>query len=358
MAANKLLHVIDSLGRGGAEMLLTNTLKLLPEYEHVLVTLTPSTDLLPQISPLIQKHYCLHTKTIAHWPAAVWKLRKIIGVHKPLLVHAHLQLSGWITKMACPPQISLFYSIHNCYSRDAFAHNRLALPLERLTARRHHHLIGVSGEVLIDYQQYVPNAGTHDVIYNMVGEEFFRSPPPPIYTPRTAPLKLISVGTLNLNKNYPYTLKALSRVKHLPITLDIYGAGQKEDELKALAQQYELNNVRFMGTSREIPKILPQYHAYLISSAFEGFGIAPLEAMATGLPVLASDIPVFREVAGDKVLYFNLTDPNSLAQLLGAIFDGKTLLPPVAEAGRKHAHALYKPQSYKETLLRTYSKYI
>lgn len=57
-------------------------------------------------------------------------------------------------------------------------------------------------------------------------------------------------------------------------------------------------------------------HALIAASEIEGFGLPVIEALLRGTPVLASDIPVFREVAGDWADYFAMGDPRSLAELV------------------------------------------
>jgi glycosyltransferase involved in cell wall biosynthesis len=54
----------------------------------------------------------------------------------------------------------------------------------------------------------------------------------------------------------------------------------------------------------------------IMASHNEGFGLPIVEAFQAGLPVLARDIPVFREVAGDQACYFSGTDPHALAATL------------------------------------------
>jgi alpha-1,2-rhamnosyltransferase len=56
--------------------------------------------------------------------------------------------------------------------------------------------------------------------------------------------------------------------------------------------------------------------AVLFSSYVEGFGLPIVEAKQRGVPVFASDIPVFREIGEDRVYFFDLDDPSSLAALI------------------------------------------
>ncbi|MFO1025156.1 MAG: glycosyltransferase family 1 protein [Acetobacteraceae bacterium] len=64
--------------------------------------------------------------------------------------------------------------------------------------------------------------------------------------------------------------------------------------------------------------------ALIIASEIEGFGLPVVEAFQYGLPVLCSDIPVFREIAGDRAAYFSLTDPATLTALLAGVGPGES----------------------------------
>lgn len=354
-----IVHVINSLGVGGAEVLLTNTIKLLPEYEHILVTMHLPHDQLGELQAFIKTHYCLNVAGKAQWPGAIWRLRKIIKTHKPTLVHAHLQIAGILTKVACPRSVPLFYNLHSPYSVDAFKSNPMAIVLERLTARTYHHLIGVSKVALCDYQSFVPKSGTGDVLYNMVGNAFFEAREPQKYIAGT-PLKCVSIGNIKAAKNYIYTIKAFALLKDLPITLDICG-GLLEftlvAEIEAFIAENDVKNISFLGKCNSIDTILPNYNAYIISSSFEGFGIAPLEAMAVGLPVFASDIPVFREIASNTICYFDLNNPATLANHLRDAFTGQILLSDFAKQGQNQARKIGTSAIYKQNLIEIYKKY-
>ena len=54
----------------------------------------------------------------------------------------------------------------------------------------------------------------------------------------------------------------------------------------------------------------------------EGFGLPILEALANNCPVLASNIPVFHEIAGDNIYYFNIEEKDALYKLMRKIYEG------------------------------------
>jgi len=90
----------------------------------------------------------------------------------------------------------------------------------------------------------------------------------------------------------------------------------KFNKLMAGCQQYGLTDrVEFIDyvNERQLVVFYQQAAALVYPSLIEGFGIPPLEAMACGVPVIVSDIPIFREIYGDVPIYVNLGSPDSWA---------------------------------------------
>src|SRR5690606_17908609 len=108
-------------------------------------------------------------------------------------------------------------------------------------------------------------------------------------------IKLVAVGNLKEAKNYFYLLEIFNQLKGLHITLDIYGIGYQKKELMDYIQKNELD-VQLCGLKSIDPSVLQQYDYFIQASLHEGFGISVIEAMACGIPVILSDIPVFREI--------------------------------------------------------------
>jgi alpha-1,2-rhamnosyltransferase len=137
-----------------------------------------------------------------------------------------------------------------------------------------------------------------------------------------APVYLM-VSTIEPRKNHAYLLDAFERLwaKGSKARLCIIGrVGWKCDELMARIRKHpELNNRLFMFNQlndRGLEYAYAHARALVFPSYVEGFGLPLVEAMQRQLPVMASDIPVFREIGGDFVAYFDLDRPESLGELV------------------------------------------
>ena len=131
------------------------------------------------------------------------------------------------------------------------------------------------------------------VINNMYGPEFS-------YLPRTAPRKagdpvrLVAVGSLLPVKGYGTLLQALARLKdsEQPWQMQIVGGGKLHGELQKQIQALGLGQlVELLGLrpKSEILRLLYESDLFVMSSTSETFGVAAVEALAVGLPVVATD---------------------------------------------------------------------
>ena len=133
-------------------------------------------------------------------------------------------------------------------------------------------------------------------------------------------VRLVTVGSLVPGKRIETILYALARIKSLDTAeCSVIGSGPQEPMLKALTQQLNLSErVDFIGAiaHSKIPNYLQDSDVFILSSASEGRPNVLLEAMAAGLPVIASDIEGVRELIqnGKTGLLFDVGDPGHLAK--------------------------------------------
>ncbi len=131
----------------------------------------------------------------------------------------------------------------------------------------------------------------------------------------------LTVGTIEPRKNHEMLLNAFDRLwaEGGQARLVIFGrlGWRSEGLAHSIRAHPELGKRLFWletGTDAELDYAYRHASALIFASRCEGFGLPLVEAMQYGLPVLASDIPVFREIAGDYPTYFDLDAVQSLDQ--------------------------------------------
>lgn len=354
MQKKRIVHVIDDLSRGGAETLLVDLLPdLQSEYEIILVTLGNKLDFDAKQIECKERISLQYTGLKDLLPAAK-RLKKIIQKYQPDLVRSQLYWSTIVTRLACPKKIPIFFSVHATMNEDPIAvHKKLFLnTLEKITYRKKQKMIGVTQAVIDSFVKIHPAHGETFLLHNFVRDVFFTKQR--IRHSSDGVLKLVSVGNLRLIKNMPYLVEALRSLSQEKITLDIYGEGPVREELLQLIGAYQLKNIRLMGRRNDIYNVLPDYDLYVSPSTVEGFGIAVAEAMSVGLPVIISDIPVYREIGGQHALYLDPKKPESLQNILMEILDGKVNLEALGDTIREHAQKTFSKKGYLAKLRSIY----
>jgi alpha-1,3-rhamnosyl/mannosyltransferase len=144
-------------------------------------------------------------------------------------------------------------------------------------------------------------------------------------------------------KNVETFLKAAILLAEEPSAQDFHVVlggerGWKTDAMEALAEHPALRpRLVFTGYVDRATQgcLYSNASAYVLPSLYEGFGLPALEALAVGCPLIASDIPPLREIAGDCAAYFPATDERALAGLMAQSLGGH--LPNLREAGLERA---------------------
>ena len=101
---------------------------------------------------------------------------------------------------------------------------------------------------------------------------------------------LLSVGELNNNKNHQVIVRAISKIYDSKVKYVIVGKGALEDHLKRLAKDLIVSDrVIITGFRTDVKELLWMSDCFAFPSKREGLGLAAIEGMASGLPLIASD---------------------------------------------------------------------
>ncbi|MDE6389693.1 MAG: glycosyltransferase [Lachnospiraceae bacterium] len=107
--------------------------------------------------------------------------------------------------------------------------------------------------------------------------------------------RIVAVGRLEPQKNHKLLLHAFAEFvkNHEEYTLEIYGKGELEEELKELTRTLAIERyVRLRGFSGKVKEEINNAAMYVLSSDYEGISNSMLEAIAMGIPVIATDCPI------------------------------------------------------------------
>lgn len=166
------------------------------------------------------------------------------------------------------------------------------------------------------------------------------------------------VGRLEKKKNTPALIEALSLVREnnpeIKEKLVLIGnASFGFDEVKYVIEEFDLNNDVYIPgwvSEQDLPYIYNAASAFVFPTKHEGFGIPILESLACGLPTIASDIPVLREIAADAVLYFDQNNKRSIADAMVRIVKDEALRQDLITKGLTQSHKFSWRQCAIETL--------
>ncbi|MCT9011246.1 glycosyltransferase [Streptomyces rhizosphaerihabitans] len=162
---------------------------------------------------------------------------------------------------------------------------------------------------------------------------------PEVPSPRTGNA-VVSVGRLHDQKGIDMLLDAWAEAapRHPEWRLRIYGSGEDEEILKKQCTALGLDDcVDWMGRTSDVPGALRSGSVFVLSSRGEGFPLALMEAMATGLPCAAFDCaPGVHEIIrdGEDGLLATLGNTGELARRLDTLMSDKALRDSMGEAAR------------------------
>ena len=351
-----ILYIIDSLERGGAEVMLVSTLKeTYAFYNIIIVTLLPD-NVFTKEELIYDKIFCLNLRNKKNIFSSVKKLKKIIQENNVTIVHSNLYWSVIVSRLACGKKIPNVFSLATIMTTGIYRHkwySGYTRLLDQLTYKKNQYLISPSGEVLEDFDNSIGIKGKSKILYNFVNDEFFKNEIE--YKISLQKIKFVAVGNLKDVKNYQLIIDAFKLLKNHDISIDIYGEGPDRDYLQKQISEFDLP-IKLMGLQSKIYEILPLYNAFVMCSLVEGFGISAAEAMAIGIPLLLSDIKTLREISHGNAIFFDPCKPQSFKDAIIKIINGEYDLELMSETGKKISKENYTKEKYLKGLLKVYDE--
>ncbi|MBU1879551.1 MAG: glycosyltransferase family 4 protein, partial [Chloroflexi bacterium] len=269
------------------------------------------------------------------------QVREILRRERFDIVHVHEPLMPAL----CPTVLWHSHAVNvgtfHAY-REKFRGYQYSKPLLRRFFNRIDGLIAVSPAARDYVNMYFP--ARYTVIPNGIDVARFADPdiePLPAYNDE-AHRNILFVGRMEKRKGLKYLLRAFPIVKQAcpEARLIVVGEGRLRAGFQQAIADSGLPNVDFCGyvSAEDLPRYHRSAHVFCApATGFESFGIVLLEAMAAGLPVVASDIVGFRAVVshGGEGLLVTPRDPEELARALILLLRNRELGASMGERGRE-----------------------
>lgn len=370
----KVIFIQDSLANAGTENSLLNILPYFSEkIEYKVVYLYPQHELLQKYQQAAISTVFLDLKGKYDFLNGYSKIQKLFKSEKPDLVVSSLLRSNLLSRMVCKsmgiPILGTLVS--DSYHKDAIETKgfsaklkfRFFWNLDRYTARIPELFIANSAAIAASHKKSLGISPERTkVIYRG------RIVPGKAWISKTTPYtsyNFVSYGRLIPLKGYRELIDAFSEVqKKFPSsTLTIYGEGHFRSSLEKQIENLHLSkSVSLPGVHNNVTQELYQYHCFVFPSWYEGFSGALVEAMLSGIPIIASDIPMNLEAVKDKetALTFEVKNTQMLEQKMIFAIENPTIMQIIGAKARVISIERFDiktiARQYEEVLMEVYHK--
>lgn len=341
-----ILQIIKSLGRGGAEMLLPETLRLhdRERFEFHYIYFLPWKD---QMVGSIEAHggkvTCIPAKNNLQLMANVSSIVQYIRKHDIKLIHAHLPWAGIVARRAGRiTGVPVVYTEHNKQER----YHVLTRWMNLLTMNWLTKVIAVSADVAESIRTHKPGLKPPlQTLLNGVNIDHFAPGSfdgsdvrNTLGIPKDAPV-IGTVAVFRFQKRLDVWMQiAAAILEKVPgAHFVIVGDGPLKAELVETRRKLNLEErVHFAGLQTEVRPYLAAMDIYMMSSIFEGLPIALLEAMASGCAVVTTDAGGIKEVIrhGQEGLVCPVDQPEKLATFAVELLNNPEKRRQLAAQGR------------------------
>jgi glycosyltransferase involved in cell wall biosynthesis len=317
---SNLMFVIHSLSGGGAERVMINLLKHLDrtKYRLTLALLNPGGEYFSDLPDDVELTKLRDYRGKRFFFHRIFDLRKAIRLHKPDLIVSFMTGSNisltrtklfggmnfpLIIREGNNPSLNIRKNISNLW----LSYKKIELRLLYRTANR---IISISEGIKTDLSSNwginehkiitIPNP----IIFKEIKTKSAESISEPFSIPNDNRPTIIAVGRLVKQKGYEYMLRAFQLVRAVtPARLIILGKGDLQSDLQDSINRLGMeNDVTLLGFAQNPFAYLNRSKVYLSTSLWEGFHLTIAEAMACGVPPVATDCDFGpREIIQDRV---------------------------------------------------------
>jgi glycosyltransferase involved in cell wall biosynthesis len=348
----RVLHLIKGLGPGGAERLLVSAARVRDRdaFEYAVAYLLPwKTTFVPDLEDLGVSTTCL---AVRHEQDLRWllRLRRLLDRERYDIVHVHSPYVAGMTRLVIPSMRSrtrprLVSTEHNVWS----SHTRLSRALNRATFPVGDAWLVVSDEVRASMpvrarervEVVVHGIVLDDIEHALAQRGAVRAE----LGLREDEVAVATVANFRAQKAYPdlFAAARLLADRNVPAHFVVVGQGPLEEEMRTLHETLGLgSSVDILGYRPDAIRVLAGSDIFVLASHYEGYPVAVMEALAIGLPIVATSVGGIPEAVREGVegLLVPPREPELLADAIEALVRDPsrrlTMAKAAATRGRRY----------------------
>ncbi len=353
-----IIHVDPEMGFSGGEVQVFLLIDGLVERGHT-CTVVAQPGSLVEKAALERGLNVVRVPMRGDWDVlAVRRMRRAMAATQPDVVHLHTGranwLGGWAAMGTGIPAIST-RRMDRCVRRNWKS--------RRIYGRFVSHTAAISPAVLRQLHEGGVPEDRSELIWSVVDPGRLTPKKPralvreELGLGETQPM-VLAAGALVARKGFDCLIEAIARVEGRP-ALCIAGGGPAQDELWDLALGLGLSDrVQLLGKREDMPDLLGAADLFAMPSRAEGLGIAALEAMAAGLPVLASEVGGLQDLVlhGETGRLLHVGDVPAWAVALEQTIADPEEAQRMGEAGRRRVQESFLPAQMVEAYEKLYRR--
>jgi glycosyltransferase involved in cell wall biosynthesis len=367
----KIAYLLGSLNRGGTETLLLDVFRCAKNQDLNAIGIYRKSGVLEKdfLASSVPVHKVSTGKGIVRY---IFRLRQLLLENNVTVVHAQQPIDALYAWLACAgTPIKLLLTLHGF----DFSENKAGPRILRFIIRRTDTNIYVSDTQRHYYQEkYRLKPGKQKVVYNGISFDKLDSPQSRTPGKDTAlreelqlafsTLLIGTVGNFNAVRDQLTICRFLNLLKELEIDCHFIFAGKRiessgylyDDCVEYCAQNNLDKSVTFLGVRHDVPGILSELDAFIYSTNHDTFGIAVVEAMATGIPVFVNNWGVMSEITdnGKYATFYKTKDEQDLLRHFLLFLQNKAQYQARAKEASLFVREKYSIERHIEKLKNVY----
>ncbi len=341
----KILHVINNLGAGGAEKLLTDILPLMKREGHeVAVAISNGSNNVAKFETIFSEAgiEVIDYKTSFYNPFLTFKLLKTIKNGNYNIVHAHLFPSQyWLAFAALflPKKVKLVKTEHSVFNERK--QYKILRPLERFVYARYQKIIGITQLVKDNLAAWLRKSDIV-VIHNGVNLAEMEAAKKNQLLKSSSPITsegftILMTGRFDgIHKDQKSLIEAFNLLDE-SVVLYFAGDGPAIEEIKTFAAQTAAKDrIHFLGMRTDVYALMAQVDLNVLSTNTEGLSGVALESLASGKPFIGSRVEGVKDIVPNDSFLFPKQDPKALAAKIIEIKGNPDLAASMISTALKH----------------------